>query len=256
MQGYGEGFARVYNRKWNDFSRWIAPLAEQLFTAHDPAGGMPRTLLDVCCGTGRLAAHFLERGWRVRGVDLSPHMLAWAAENNRQAVSEGRASFAEADAASFTVPEPVSFATCLFDAMNHLPSLEAMASCIRRAHESLLPGGLFLFDVNTRASLLRWNQVSVQEDDEIFILNRGVFEPSMDRAYANITGFIREPDGRYARFSEVAYNTVVSIEGLRAAVAAAGFTGCHCADGASLDAPATDPESLRRAFFVCRKGAS
>jgi len=38
----------------------------------------PRTVLDAPCGTGRIAARFLERGAAVRLADLSPDMLALA----------------------------------------------------------------------------------------------------------------------------------------------------------------------------------
>jgi SAM-dependent methyltransferase len=253
MQAYGSAFARVYNRKWNDFSKAIAPKIEQVIAGHDAAHGMPRTLLDICCGTGRLAAHFIEQGYRVQGIDLSPYMLAHAIENNRDAVDSGRAAFIEADAASFSLAEPVSYATCLYDAMNHLPSMEAVSSCIRCAHAALAPGGLFIFDINTRQVLGRWNQVSVQEDEEFFILNRGMYEASMDRAYANITGFIREEDGRYTRFSEMAYNIVIDEDGLESALRASGFTDAYRADMADLTVPLRDPDPARRAFFICRK---
>jgi SAM-dependent methyltransferase len=253
MQAYGAEFARVYNKKWNDFSKAVAPKIERLIAAHDCAHEMPRTLLDVCCGTGRLAAHFLALGYRVQGIDLSPHMLSHAIRNNRDAVDSGRATFTEADAASFSVAEPVSYATCLYDAMNHLPAMDAISSCIRRVHESLLPKGLFVFDVNTRKSLQNWNHVSVQEDEGVFILNRGMYEESMDRAYAHITGFIRDEDGRYTRFSETAYNLVLDLDTIESAIRAAGFPDAYLAGMEDLTVPAADRSSITRAFFICRK---
>jgi hypothetical protein len=74
----------------------------------------------------------------------------------------------------------------------------------------------------------------------------------MDRAYANITGFIREADGRYTRFSQMAYNIVIDEGALESALRAAGFTDVYRADTSDLTVPAREPDPARRAFFVCR----
>ena len=39
-----------------------------------------RSVLDLCCGTGLLAAELIARGYRVVGVDASEAMLACARE--------------------------------------------------------------------------------------------------------------------------------------------------------------------------------
>ncbi len=35
-------------------------------------------LLDLACGTGRMALRFAELGYQVTGVDITPEMIAWA----------------------------------------------------------------------------------------------------------------------------------------------------------------------------------
>ena len=253
MQAYGKTFAKVYNARWGAFTDALAPKIESLFAACRTELGLSRTLVDLCCGTGNLAAYLLEKGYAVQGIDLSPSMIEYAVQRNRAHVESGRASFAVGDVASTTLIRKVSYATCLYDAINHLPSTEAIDSCIRGTFASLDAKGVFLFDINTAHALRRWNNFSVQEDDDIYISTRGVFDPSMDRAYTQISGFIRIEDGQYERFSETVYNLVLSVRDLLSSVKNAGFASVHCASAEDLSVPVEDPESLRRAFFVCKK---
>lgn len=94
--------------------------------------------LDVACGTGRLGARLIRRGFEVTGVDRSAAMLARA---KRRGLRVRRASLG-----SFRVPGRFDLATCTFDSLNHLSSLAGVFRSVARA---LAPGGWFLFDLNT-----------------------------------------------------------------------------------------------------------
>jgi SAM-dependent methyltransferase len=253
MQAYRASFANIYNMRWSGFTNSVAPKVEQLIAANADLNDLPKTILDVCCGTGQFANAFLSKGYRVQGIDLSPHMIEYASQNNKAYVDSGQASFIVADAASFSITEPVSYATCLYDAMNHLPFIEAISSCLKRVYNSIRQKGLFVFDINTKQSLQRWAGVSVQEDDELFMLTRGVYDPSMDRAYTQITGFLREGDGKYGRFSETVFNLALSIDEMLSATKEAGFKKVYCASIDDLMVPTADPEAITRAFFICQK---
>jgi ubiquinone/menaquinone biosynthesis C-methylase UbiE len=74
MQAYSKTFAAVYDKKWAAFSHQVAPFLID-FYASTEIGRMDRTILDLCCGAGHLAVHFLEKGHKVVGLDLSEHML-------------------------------------------------------------------------------------------------------------------------------------------------------------------------------------
>jgi ubiquinone/menaquinone biosynthesis C-methylase UbiE len=118
----------VYNKRWTAFAYRVAPVLVE-FYASTPVGQANRSILDLCCGTGQLALYFLERGYRVTGIDLSEHMLQYARENASSYVEEGQARFVQADAADFDMDEPVGLAVSTFDALNHLPGPEALQSC-------------------------------------------------------------------------------------------------------------------------------
>lgn len=55
----------------------LAMLDHLVLLATEHAGGPPE-ILDAGCGTGRIGRYLTDRGCRVRGVDLSPGMIAVA----------------------------------------------------------------------------------------------------------------------------------------------------------------------------------
>jgi len=77
MQAYGKSFARVYDLKWSGFTRQVAPAILD-FYAGTPIGEKNKSILDLCCGAGHMAVFFLEKGFKVVGIDLSEHMLGFA----------------------------------------------------------------------------------------------------------------------------------------------------------------------------------
>ena len=64
MQAYGKGFAKVYDIKWSDFAKQVAPFILD-FYATTPIAQENKSILDLCCGTGHLAMHFF--GKRISG---------------------------------------------------------------------------------------------------------------------------------------------------------------------------------------------
>jgi SAM-dependent methyltransferase len=67
-------WARYYARH-SSFARTAAPRVRELYEATYGAA-TERNVLDVRCGVGTLAEHFLSQGYTVTGVDLSEPMLA------------------------------------------------------------------------------------------------------------------------------------------------------------------------------------
>jgi SAM-dependent methyltransferase len=88
--------------------------------------GVPRSVLDVPCGTGRLSAHFLALGATVRSADLSPSMRA---EAERRLA--GRAGWLGAFAFDLDEDPPprgwVSDLVVCFRFLHHLPGESARA---------------------------------------------------------------------------------------------------------------------------------
>ena len=87
-------WARAYARRATSFATVMAPRIRALYEA-TCGDGADRSVLDVCCGTGTLAGHFLEQGYRVTGVDLSEPMLAIANRGATEKAAGQNALFSE-----------------------------------------------------------------------------------------------------------------------------------------------------------------
>jgi SAM-dependent methyltransferase len=251
MQAYSAAFARVYNQLWASFARQVAPAVLAHYDT-TPAGQARLAVLDLATGTGQLAAACLEQGLAVTGLDLSPAMLAIAAENNREAVAAGRARFVEGDVAGFSLPGPFGLVTATYDALNHLPNLAALAGCFACVAQVLHPSGVFIFDLNTRDGLRRWENMTVQEHPEGVILNCGVYDEDAGRAYMRVSGFWRAgAEAPYERFAETVYNTIFDQAEVGQALSRAGFAA-HPASLGDLLTPLPEPEAASRVFWVAR----
>jgi SAM-dependent methyltransferase len=251
MQSYGLGFARIYNQKWSAFAKQLAPLIQGFYETF-PIARENKVVLDLCCGTGQLAVHFLEQGYRVIGIDLSQPMLQIARENARQWVEAGQATFLQADATDFRLDEPCGLVVSTFDSLNHLANEQALRSCFQRVYQA--SEGTFICDLNTRVGLRRWNSINIDDSsDEALIIARGVFDSASDRAWTRITGFTRTQDGLYERFDETAFNTVFDLARVKNLLLEAGWSSAYFARPRTLGEPIEEPEAEGRAFIVASK---
>jgi SAM-dependent methyltransferase len=253
MQAYSRSFARVYNLRWGGFGQRVAPRIQAYYES-TLLGHEDRRLLDLCCGTGQLAVSMLHQGYRVTGIDLSEEMLEHARQNAAHYVDRGQARFLQGDAADFSLPDRFGLVVSTFDALNHLPDEDALRACFRCVHDVLVPGGTFVFDLNTRAGLRAgWNGINVQDTEEAMIVNRGFYDEAAGKAWVKISGFLRVEDGLYERFEQVAYNTAFDLSSVTAALQEGGWHSAYAARIDDLSAPLVDPETEQRVFFVATR---
>lgn len=253
MQAYGNTFARIYNERWNAFSDTVAPRIYEYFESNLPKG-TKRTLIDLCCGTGRLSRFFLEKGYTVTAIDLSESMLEYARQNNIDFTQKKKVTFSHDNAISFSVNTPHQFVISTYDALNHLPDESSLGHCFKRVYEALLPGGVFVFDINTRFGLRNgWSGISVTDQQDFTMIQRSVYSEQEKRAYTMISGYSLVSDNLYERFEETIFNHEYSMDRVRTLLKKAGFrdTGFHRLS--SLSAELDDPETERRVFVTTVK---
>ncbi len=225
----GSLFARVYNTKWAHFANQVAPRILDFYARTD-AGRLNKSVLDLCCGTGQLALYFLNRGYKVIGIDLSESMLHIAKGSAGRHLETGQAEFRLGNATDFSLEGPVGLVTSTFDSLNHLDGDEALRACFRSVFSVLVSGGYFIFDLNTRAGLKRWNNIFVDEStDEAMLISLGFYDGQGDKAYTKVSGFVRTPDGLYDRFEETVFNTVFEMSMVKGALLEAGWRKVHFA---------------------------
>ncbi len=233
-------FAWVYNQHWGNFGERVMPRLQELLLNQLPAAAH---ILDLCCGTGQLAAALATRGYVVTGVDGSAEMLRYAREN-----APG-VTFVLADAREVNMPASCHAVLSTFDSLNHLLSLDDLIAAFRCAHTALYDGGWFLFDLNMEPGYLaRWRGsfAIVADDHVVAIHNR--YDAAAQIGYFNATLFF--PDGdRWQRSDLVLTQRAYPLDDIHAALEAAGF---HDID-AFPDVEGTALPAAERLFFRARK---
>ncbi len=253
MQAYNAEFARLYNLRWGGFAQRIAPLIRNFFET-TPIGQSNRSVLDVCCGTGQLAVLFLEAGYKVVGIDSSEQMLIFAKENAKRFLGSGQAQFVQGDASNFVLDDRFGLVVSTYDALNHLENEEALKQCFHCVFNVLEKGGFFVFDLNTRLGLRRWNSITIDDSsDESLIITRGIYHEDGGKAWTKITGFIQEDNGLYRRSDLTALNTVFDLEQVKNSLLESGWQMMYFASGQDLKSPISEPEAQSRIFIVAQK---
>jgi ubiquinone/menaquinone biosynthesis C-methylase UbiE len=241
------GLAKIYDTlmlgvDYGDWARYIQSLTEQ-------HGGIPeQTALDVACGTGSTTLALARAGFTVTGLDLAPHMLTIAREKAER--ERARTDFLEADMRDFFLPDPVGLVVSFQDGLNYLLTPEDFAQTFTSVSRALLPGGLFIFDIN-RVEKLKGTKTEVSwvESEEFTLIWETRFI-RQDTWEINITGFVPTENGLYRKFSEVHRERIISEEEVHTALQQAGLTLVGTYAAFSLEAP---DEETRRVFYTARK---
>jgi SAM-dependent methyltransferase len=133
--------AEANDEKLSDDQRFYLGLARD-------SGG---PVLELGCGTGRVALELANAGISVVGIDLSKAMLAVAEQKRRRLVAEAaaRVRLLHADMTRFSVPERFGLAIAPFRAFAAVLDPEGQRRCLDAVRRHLRPRGricLHLFD--------------------------------------------------------------------------------------------------------------
>ena len=107
----------------------------------------PKTMLDMCCGTGTMSEFMTREGFEVEGFDLSADMIDIA----RQKAARKKMSilYEVADAATVDMGRQYDAVFSFFDSFNNIVDKVQLQKAFESAYKHLKPGGSFIFDMNT-----------------------------------------------------------------------------------------------------------
>ena len=155
------------------------------------AGKTPETALDLACGTGSMSVLLAEQGLRVLGADISEEMLTVAQQ--KAAELDNPPYFIRQPMQRLRLPEPVDLVVCLLDSLNYLDEPDDCPAVFARVYKALMPGGVFLFDINTPCKLRGLDgQVFLDENDDSYCVWRAEFDAQENRCYYGIDLFRRQ----------------------------------------------------------------
>jgi len=249
-------YARVYDRHGQ--SAWSECMVVFTLNLLPRYGATGRRVLDLACGTGAAALQFAAAGYAVTGVDNAPAMLVEArrkAYNARDVRATEDVCFLLADLRTFTLPVPVNLVTCYYDSLNYLTDPADLACAFARVRAALVPGGLFVADMNTRAGLAAdWNdQCRVRAVGETYFVEQTTWDEDTAIGTLTLTGFVPEGDG-YQCFEETHRERGYTVAEITAALTTADLIpldlfACDRHLGPTLDAPDSD---THRVILVAR----
>jgi len=179
------------------YERW-ADYVEDLFLL---GRREPRSILDLCCGTGRFGLAMVRRGYKVVGADLSYPMVRQAVANARD---EGASlPVVNADARALPFEREFDAVVSVYDSLNYIIDESGLLLACESAARALLPRGLFVFDVNTVTALREelFTQSRTGSSDKLHYEWRSQWDP-VTRLSTIRMAFTWRDEGRDHTFEE------------------------------------------------------
>lgn len=199
-----------------------------------------REIADLACGTGKMTALLLQKGYALVGVDANEQMLSVAR-------SKCRALFVKQDMRFLTLPHAMDMAVCVNDGVNYLSQAQ-LEPFFARVGQYLKQGAPFVFDISSEhklrnvvgSNLFYWDG----DNQTLFWQNT----LRADRVEMDLTLFEREQE-LYRRSDERHVQFVHTVEQVTSALSQSGFDVVEVTDdyGKPLS-----KESLRQTFYAIK----
>lgn len=238
--------SEYYDRFTDDvpYERW-ADFFERIFAQK---GIAPNIILDLACGTGSLTRILAQRGYDMIGVDQSEDMLMMAQENC--CGIQPPVLLLHQPMQELELYGGIDACVCCLDSVNYVTDPEILREAMKRVFTFLQPGGIFIFDINTREKLERIDgQSFVREDADVFCVWQSYIEDSCMCHY-DFDIFELNEDGAWNRYQEHHVERIYAPQELIDMLEQAGFTEVEQRGELSDTAPQAGED---RIFFLARK---
>jgi ubiquinone/menaquinone biosynthesis C-methylase UbiE len=209
----------------------------------------PKTVLDLCCGTGTVSLILARMGYEVSGVDISSGMIDYA---RRKAEGQGLSvTFDVQDAARLRLGKRFALVISLFDSLNYILDASDLQNAFYRASEHLDPGALFIFDMNTELALSGrfFDQSNYGSGAPVIYDWRSTYDEDA-RLCTVYMNFIYRRAGAERRAKIVHYQRAYDIPEVIRMLESAGLSTLAVYDGYTLKKASARSD---RVFFVARK---
>lgn len=233
-----EDFAQVYDElmKDIDYTKW----SEYLQGLFSNTNRDIKSILEFGCGTGNITCHLAEKGFAMTAVDLSSTMLT-IADEKADAMGLKNIQFYLGDMSRFKIDQTYDAVISCCDSVNYLPSIEAVQGFLVCSYDSLKPGGLLMFDMNTVSKYKKIikDNTYVYDLDDIFCVWENEPDFPKGEMHFNLTFFSKNLNETYNRHEETQTQYMYTIEALNRCLINVGFQKIRYFDFGT-DAPGSD----------------
>ncbi|WP_326828600.1 methyltransferase domain-containing protein [Streptosporangium sp. NBC_01810] len=215
--------AAYYDRHWAP--QFVSVALDPLLALMAPAVPPGARVLDLCCGTGRIAAALTGRGFTVDAIDISGAMVELATRNAPSA------RVWRADVLAMGPVDDYDVVLSTYNSVNHLGGTPNLRRFCVEARRVLRPGGLLVFDVNTpAAAAVNWRGTFAETSDDDVCVVRAHLDAATGAAVSDITLFSRDGDS-WTRVDARLHMVCFPAEQIDDALRRAGFAEWECFDG-------------------------
>ena len=233
-------FACVYDQLMDEtpYAQWCENIAQAL----GEYGIRDGLVLELGCGTGSLTELLAARGFDMIGVDNSDEMLNIACEKREKSGRD--ILYLNQDMRSFELYGTVRAVVSVCDSLNYLLEDEDLTACFRLVNNYLDPGGIFIFDFNTRykyETVIGDSVIAENREDCSFIWENYYDADSGINEY-DLTIFVKEPEASssgeelISRFQEVHFQRGYTLEEMWSFIERSGLAFVRAFDADTLGA--------------------
>jgi SAM-dependent methyltransferase len=206
-------------------------------------GLTPKTVLEIACGTGKLAKIFLDKGYSIEGLDISRSMLTVAKKKGLK-VYQG-------NMVDFELNKKYDLILCIFDSLNYIQEASELQQCFKSVNKHLNQDGLFIFDMNSDFKInkiipdFKTEYYKVGDIETVWLNSH-----ETDTWISEMIFFEKTKDGKYVRFCEKHIEKAHKIGIVRKLVKKADF---EIVESHSDFQFSKIRRNSKRWFFICKR---
>ena len=239
MESYKD-FARVYDEFMDQtpYDEWLLNILN-VFKKYKIKENAQ--VLDLGCGTGKMARRLKKEGYQVTAVDNSMDMLEVAASEEDDGIL-----YVLQDMVSLELPDQMDAVVSICDCMNYILEEEDLKEVFKRVKRFLKDEGVFMFDMNSHykyQEILACNTFAEDREDASFIWNNFYDESDRINEY-QLSLFIQNEQGTYNKYEELHLQKAYDEEEIKQYLYEAGFTSVTVCDADTMGEVKEDSQRL------------
>lgn len=239
MESYKD-FARVYDEFMDQtpYDEWLLNILN-VFKKYNIKENAQ--VLDLGCGTGKMARRLKKAGYQVTAVDNSMDMLEVAASEEDDGIL-----YVLQDMVSLELPDQMDAVVSICDCMNYILEKEDLREAFTRVKRFLKEDGVFMFDMNSHykyREILACNTFAEDREDASFIWDNFYDESDRINEY-QLSLFIQNEQGTYNKYEELHLQKAYDEEEIKEILYEAGFTSVTVCDADTMEEVKEDTQRL------------